>query len=304
MANRPLLGYLAAASAICIYAGMFTVGRAGAAAGLDGYDQTALRFLVSTVVVLPFGIIGLRTIIAQIGLWRCVALAILNGATYSAVFLGGLTFAPVAYGAALVPGLQPFVVMLLGLLIVGTSPPRPILIGNLVCLAGLVVVFLDQSKSLRSDTFIGITLFLCAAGMWGSYAFFVKHWKVPAKTALVIIGSFSPLLFLPAYVWFRGLSLMTSDPWAIALQIIYQGGLVGIVAVFLYPLAISILGSTQVAALSPAMPLLATLLGAFILGEMPTKLQWTSVGLVTLGLAINQGGMLLAARRASQMAKT
>lgn len=88
MANRLLLGYLAAASAICIYAGMFTVGRAGAAAGLDGYDQTALRFLVSTIVVLPFGIIGLRKIIAQIGLWRCVALAILNGATYSAVFLG------------------------------------------------------------------------------------------------------------------------------------------------------------------------------------------------------------------------
>lgn len=298
MADRTLLGYLAAAGAISIYAGMFTVGRAGSAAGLDGYDQTALRFLVSTILVLPFGMFRLKEILGRIGLRRSIMLALLNGATYSAVFLGGLTFAPVAYGAALVPGLQPFVVMLLAFMVEGRKPPRSVLSGNLVCICGLAVVFLDQSGTWRTSDLIGIALFLCSAAMWGSYAYFVRHWNVPARTALVILGSISPVLFLPAYLWFRGLGILDGDSTAIALQIVYQGGLVGIVAVFLYPFAISVLGSSQVAALSPAMPALATLIGAVAIGEVPTTLQWTSIVIVTLGLAISQiGTHLLPARR-------
>jgi drug/metabolite transporter (DMT)-like permease len=294
MTDRAVFGYLAAAGAITIYAGMFAVGRAGAAAGLDGYDQTALRFAVSAALILPFGLLACRGILSQIGVWRCVMLAILNGATYSAVFLGGLTFAPVAYGAALVPGLQPFVVMLLSLLVVGQRPARPVLIGNLVCLTGLLVVLADQQGAWQADRLIGIGLFLCAALMWGSYAFFVRQWSVPARTALLIIGSLSPLMFLPVYLYFSGFSVLAAAPEAIMLQMIYQGLLVGIVAVFLYPYAIAVLGSTQVAALSPAMPLLATLLGVFFISENPSDLQWTGVAVVTIGLCVSQVGSYLA----------
>jgi drug/metabolite transporter (DMT)-like permease len=81
------------------------------------------------------------------------------------------------------------------------------------------------------------------------------------------------------------------------LQMIYQGLLVGIVAVFLYPYAITVLGSTQVAALSPAMPLLATLLGVFFLGENPSDLQWTGVAVVTIGLCVSQVGSYLVVKR-------
>lgn len=299
MIDRSFLGYLAAFGAILIYAGMFTVGRVGAAAGLDGYDQTALRFLVSAVLIAPIGLLALRDIFKRIGFWRCLALALLNGATYSAVFLGALTFAPVAYGAALVPGLQPFVVMTLGMVLLATRPPPHVLLGNMVCLLGLAAVLADQVGGWSPSVLIGIGLFLCAAAMWGSYAFFVKLWGVDARTALIIIGTLSPILFLPPYLWFREVGIMQADPWALGLQMAYQGGLVGIVAVFLYPFAISVLGSTKVATLSPAMPLLATLIGLALLGEFPSPLQWIGVAIVTTGLAISQLGYFNAWQRAA-----
>lgn len=297
MVSRTVLGYLAALGAISIYAGMFTVGRAGAAAGLDGYDQTALRFAVSSVLIVPVGVFALRAIFAKIGLWRCIVLAMLNGATYSAVFLGALTFAPVAYGAALVPGLQPFVVMALSFALLSSRSPRHVVFGNTICLLGLAAVLADQIGGWSADDAIGVALFLCAACMWGAYAFFVKLWDVNASRALIIIGTLSPVLFLPFYIGFRGFAIASADPWAVGLQLVYQGGLVGIVAVFLYPFAISVLGSTKVATLSPAMPLLATLIGVFLLGEIPSALQWVGVAIVTTGLAISQLGNLSVKRQ-------
>ena len=77
MTNRTVLTYLAAAGAITIYAGMFTVGRAGGSIGLDGYDQTALRFVIAAFLILPFGVISFRGLLREVGAWRCLALALL-----------------------------------------------------------------------------------------------------------------------------------------------------------------------------------------------------------------------------------
>ena len=43
--------------AIGIYAGMFAVGRHGAANGLDGFDQSAARFTVTCLLLAPLAIL-------------------------------------------------------------------------------------------------------------------------------------------------------------------------------------------------------------------------------------------------------
>ncbi|MCZ6526706.1 MAG: DMT family transporter [Gammaproteobacteria bacterium] len=170
------------------------------------------------------------------------------------------------------------------------QPPRAVLAGNLVCLIGLIIVLVDQQGEWHPNQIFGIALFLCSALMWGSFAFFVRRWNISANSALIIIGSLSPILFLPVYFYFRGLSVMAFEQEAIVLQLVYQGLLVGIVAAFLYPYAINVLGSTNVASLSPAMPLLATLLGMWFLAEYPSNWQWAGVAVVTIGLGISQIG--------------
>lgn len=282
------LGVLAAMAAICIYAGMFAVGRHGGANGLDGFDQTALRFVVSFLVLVPFAFSRAGGILARLGAWRILTLLVLQGAVYSFVFLAGLVFAPVAYGAALVPGLQPFVVMAWSFVLLGEHPGSARLVGLVVCLLGCVCIIFGNMVALTAGVGFGIALFLLSALMWGSYTFLLRYWSVRPMDALLVVGVSSGLLFLPPYAILAGQSILVA-PWdALALQVVYQGVLVGIVAVLLMPYAVGRIGSTQVAALSPSMPVLATLFALIALGENPSVTQWIGIGVVTVGLVVVQ----------------
>lgn len=281
-------GLLAALGAISIYGGMFAVGRHGALHGLNGFDQTAIRFAVSGVIVAPLAWMGARAAARRLGAWRLLALFILGGAPYSAVFLGGLMFAPVAYGAVLVPGLQPLaVICIAGIWLRQRTPTAP-LAGALVCLGGLLLVLLDQQRALvshGSNLALGAGLFVLAATLWGGYAVALKAWKVEPREVLATTAPLSALLYMPFYLLLRGAEPILSAPaGALLLQVIYQGVLVGIVALVLYAWAVKTAGSAAVAALAPAMPVMAALVGLVALGEIPSMLQWAGLAVVTAGL--------------------
>jgi drug/metabolite transporter (DMT)-like permease len=97
------------------------------------------------------------------------------------------------------------------------------------------------------------------------------------------------MLYLPPYLAVAGLRAFRASPTALLLQIVFQGIVVGICATFLYAYAIERLGSTRVSALSPLMPVLATLMALLFVREMPTVVQWCGISLVTVGLALRQG---------------
>ncbi len=286
--SHRVVGVIAAILAICIYAGMFTVGRHGGAHGLDGFDQTALRFLVSFLFLMPFALHRARGILARLGTSRILALLVLQGAVYSFVFLAGLVYAPVAYGAALVPGLQPFVVMACSFFFLGEPPGTARLAGLAVCLVGCIAIVFGDMVALTPSTGFGISLFLLSALMWGTYTFLLRHWSVKPLDALFVVGVSSGLLFLPPYVLIAGPSILAAPAEALAIQAIYQGVLVGIIAVLLMPYAVGKIGSTNVAALTPSMPVMATLIALSVLGEAPSVIQWIGLGIVTAGLIIVQ----------------
>jgi len=283
-------GVLAALAAIAIYAGMFAAGRHGAVHGLNGFDQTAIRFGVSAIILLPFAWIGAAPAVRRLGAGRLLSLFVLGGAPYSCVFLGALVFAPVAYGAALVPGLQPLVVIALSALLLAQRPALPNLLGALVCLGGLLLVLLDQGRAAGAGAaspglLLGVGLFVLSAVLWGGYAVALKAWKVEPREVLATTAPLSALLYLPPYLLWRGVEPLTAAPVsALLIQAVYQGVLVGVVALVLYAWAVRVAGSTAVAALAPAMPVMAALIALAFLGERPGALQWAGLAVVTTGL--------------------
>ena len=292
-------GLLAALTAIAIYAGMFAAGRHGAAHGLDGFDQTAIRFGVSALLLLPFAWAGATPAFRRLGAGRLLALFVLGGAPYSCVFLGALVFAPVAYGAALVPGLQPLAVIALSAVLLAQRPALPNLIGALVCLGGLLLVLVDQQRSVAAGpgVLLGVGLFVLSAALWGGYAVALKAWKVEPREVLATTAPLSALLYLPPYMLWRGVEPILAAPaTALMVQVVYQGALVGVAALVLYAWAVKAAGSTPVAALAPAMPIMAALIGLAVLGEAPSTLQWAGLAVVTAGLLA--GAVWPALRRA------
>jgi drug/metabolite transporter (DMT)-like permease len=283
-------GLLAALAAIALYAGMFAAGRHGAAHGLDGFDQTAIRFGISALVLLPFAWTGASVAVRRLGAGRLLALFVLGGAPYSCVFLGALVFAPVAYGAALVPGLQPLAVIALSALFLAQRPALPNLVGALVCLGGLLLVLGDREHSTAIGTagpglFLGVGLFMLSAVLWGGYAVALKAWQVEPAEVLATTAPLSALLYLPPYFFWRGVEALAAAPMgALLVQVAYQGELVGVAALVLYAWAVKQAGSAAVAALAPTMPVLAALIGVAFLDERPGALQWTGLAVVTAGL--------------------
>lgn len=297
------VGLLGGLSAIAIYAGMFAVGRHGAAHGLDGFDQTAIRFAVSGLLVLPFAWASASPAIRRLGARRLLALFVLGGAPYSAIFLGALVFAPVAYGATLVPGLQPLAVIGIAGLWLSQRPARPNLLGALICFGGLLLILLDQQRAASATStggslLIGIGLFVLSATLWGGYAVALKAWDVEPREVLATTAPLSALLYVPLYLLWRGVEPVVSAPaYAVLLQVAYQGVLVGIAALVLYAWAVKTAGSAAVAALAPAMPVVAALISLLFLGEAPSALQWAGLVVVTAGLLAGAIWPMLRARR-------
>jgi len=262
-------------------------GRAGAADGLDGYDQTAIRFAASALLVIPSAVHAARPAMRRMGGRAVLAVLVLGGAPYSCVFLGGLVFAPISYGVAIVSALQPMVVMLLGVALFAHRPGRPAVVGTGICFLGLAVMLDGADTPAGDSSLLGIALFLLPAALWGGYAVALGLWRIAARDLLVVSIPLSALLYLPAYLAWRGTgTLLTAPAEALLLQALYQGLLVGVVALLLYAWAVERAGAELIAALAPAMPAAAVLVGQVFLGEAPGPLGWFGLALVSLGLGI------------------
>ena len=182
----------------------------------------------------------------------------------------------------------------------GEPPGTARMAGLAVCLVGCLAIIFGNMVALTASVSIGISLFLLSTLMWGSYTFLLRYWSVKPTDALFVVGVSSGLLFLPPYVFLAGTSILAAPTDALALQAVYQGVLVGIIAVLLMPYAVGKIGSTQVAALTPSMPIMATLFALIVLGETPSVTQWVGLGTVTVGLIIVQGPALFRSLRFSR----
>jgi drug/metabolite transporter (DMT)-like permease len=287
-----MIGFIAGFAAVFIYAALFVAARLGIADGLDGFDQTAIRFGASAILIAPMIMRGGREALARLGWARLAAVTVLGGAPYSVVFLSGLQFAPVSYGAAIVPGVQPIAVLILSVWAFSEKPNRWTVIGSIVCLAGLVAMILDQTTTSSLGVLFGVAIFLLAAIMWGSYAVAVRKWQVKPMDMLVASLPLSAVSYLPIYFALSGERIFAAKPETLLIQVIVQGIGVGLVASFLYAFAIQRIGSAKTSAMSPLIPTMATVMAFTLLGETPTTLQWTGVALVTAGLLLRQAGSL------------
>ena len=283
-----MIGFVAGFTAVFIYAALFVAARLGIADGLDGFDQTAIRFGSSLILIAPMILRNGGEALARLGWARLAAVTVLGGAPYSVVFLSGLQFAPVSYGAAIVPGVQPLTVLILSVWAFSETPSRWTVIGSLVCLTGLIAMILDQATTPSLGILFGVAVFLLAAVMWGGYAVAVRKWQVKPTDMLVASLPLSAVCYLPIYFAVSGERIFAARLETLLIQVIVQGVGVGLVASFLYAFAIQKIGSAKTSAMSPLIPTMATVMAFALLGEAPTPLQWTGVALVTAGLLLRQ----------------
>ncbi|MGA9666294.1 MAG: DMT family transporter [Gallionella sp.] len=283
-------GLIAVFFIICIWTGFILVSRHGGKGVLTGWDVTALRFGVGSLIALFF--------LPRVTLppYKVILLfSTFGGIGYSVVVYSGFRMAPAAHAAVLLPGALPFATAVIAWWWLRQKPSPAQRIALLLVFVGIAFTAADTlsyGAHLTGMQMLGDLLFLCGSSSWAVFTLLLRRYPVPPLTAAVTTTLGSAVLYLPVWWLFLPSTMSEAPAVEIAMQAVYQGVLVVFVAMMLYAFAVRTLGGQTVALLMAVVPGLSALAAVPVLGE-PLCLHTIA------GLAAVTAGAVLGARRTS-----
>lgn len=280
-------GLIAVFFTICIWTGFILVTRYGGKGVLTGWDVTALRFGVGSLIALAF--------LPRVTLppYKVILLfSVFGGVGYAIAVYLAFRMAPAAHAAVLLPGALPFATAVIAWLWLRQKPSPAQRIALILVFIGITFTAADtfsHGAQLTGMQMFGDLLFLCGSSLWAVFTLLLRRYPMPPLTAAVSTTLGSAILYLPVWWLFLPSTMGQAPPAEIAMQAIYQGVLVVFVAMLLYTFAVRCLGGQTVALMMAVVPGLSALAAVPVLGE-PLSLH-TMAGLVAVTM-----GAVFAAR--------
>ena len=282
----PALAIAAMAAAMLIFGSNFAISRYAVLGGMTAADIVFLRYAVSGLLLLPVFARnrGFHSC-AGIGWRRGLTLAAVSGAPMTMLMSIGVTFAPAAHGAALGPGTVTAVGVVYGAIVAGRLPPVLTRLGLVFVLGGLAAIAGAGSASGSANVVLGdICFFLCGL-LWGFYPVLLHRWGVGGIEGAAICAVLS-LLFVPVYLVAFEPKLLAAGPSVLAVQVVYQGVLNGVVGLWCWGVGIRVLGAKGTQLFPPMIPVIGSLAAIPLLAEWPGPFQVTGIALIVMGLAL------------------
>lgn len=259
--------------------------------GLDPLDLVAFRYGIGGLVLLP---VFLKTAgqqnFAGLGLRRALVLSAVGGLGFVVFFFSGFLFAPLSHGAVLPPGASAVTGAVLAYFFRGEGFGRTRIIALTFILSGLALVSGTAFLGASPGTWRGDILFIIGGVDWALFLFLLARWKVPALAATAIVAVLTCIAFLPYYALTGGYANLANVALAdIGIQVLVQGVLAGVGAIYLFSKSASYLSVAAASALPGLMPVQALLLGALLFGLVPTPTALLGAALVIAGQWIGMG---------------
>lgn len=279
--HSPRAGLIAAFFALCIWTGFILVSRYGGKGVLTGWDVTALRFGVGSLIALFF-----LPRVTLPPLKVTLLFSLFGGVGYAVTVYAAFRMAPAAHAAVLLPGSLPFSTAVIAWLWLHQRPTPQQRIALILVFIGISFTAADtfsHGTHLTGLQLFGDLLYFCGSAIWAVFTLLLRRHPVPPLTAAVSTTLGSAILYLPVW-WLFLPSTMAHAPVAeIAIQAVYQGILVVFVAMLLYAFAVRSLGAQTVTLLMALVPCLASVAAVPVLGEPLTLYTVVGLSAVTIG---------------------
>lgn len=273
----------------------FAVTKIGVAAGLTAVDIGGLRYLGALLLGFP---LFLRADVRSMMRHRFgpfLAVGLLGGGFYGMVFATAIALTPASHGAVIVPSLSITVAMVGTGLLTGAWPDRARWVGLALIIGGLLVFAAGSKTGSSGFSALGDALLIVIGLMWGSASLAMKYWQVP-PAAVAASFTLTGIGAVGYWLGMEGMAAAIAAPGASLLQMVFQGGLLTVLAFALWGELVRRIGPTRTALGVASVPPLALVTAVPLLGEWPTTLQYLGTGVVVAGIALASG----AAQRRSE----
>jgi drug/metabolite transporter (DMT)-like permease len=282
-----LKGALFGLAAMSIWAAWSAITRLAVSTNLDAWDIAGLRFGVAGMVLSPI-VVSRGLALERLG-WPGLAIMLVGGGVpYVLLAAAGLRFSPAYDQGALNPGCMPLLVALLS----RERLTRTRKIGLALIVAAVVTIIGGHAVDWSSARLGGDALFLAASLFWAGFIVVMRHARLDPLHAVALVTAGSLVGYLPVYLVWRGAHLMVAPLDEILMQAVFQGVLVTIVSLLLFGRAMTLLGASGAAAFGAGVPALSALIAVPLLGEWPSLVDWSGIGLISGGVYLASGGPL------------
>jgi len=278
-------GYAAAVVVVLIWGSYPVATRAGVTGSFAPQDLILLRFGVGALLFLPWVAMHFRAIRREAWL-QGVPLALFQGAGMAALVICGLQFAPANHAAALGPGVAPAWVALLGYLVFSKRPSARMVVGAGLSAFGVVILATSSASMHSPAVLMGDLMFLAASALGALYVLQLRSWGANAIQAAAIVTLYSALAVVPWHLQSAPGTLWQVAPLALLWQILWQGVLIGCIALVALNHAIARLGPDRASALVALVPALSAVLGLLFLGEVLSSTEIAAILAISAGVSI------------------
>jgi drug/metabolite transporter (DMT)-like permease len=292
--RRLILGLLAAAATVAIWGSWSAFSRLGAQR-LDLPVLVFIRFIIPPLILFP---VVWRVGLLPKGVSRpLLAVMVLTGGFGFFIFsILALRLAPVAEVQPLLPGLPPLFVALWVWFAERTRFARAQVIGFTMLGFGTAVLVGYPMLMGSGHLALGHLFAVISSTSWAIYVIAFGRSRMGALEAAAVVSTWTALLMLPFCLMPFLAAVEAGQIREIATQGVVQGIASGVVAIYLFGMAIRLLGPAEASAVAALSPVWAAALAIPMLGE------WPSVPAMVAIAAIS-GGVILANWRAGSRPK-
>ncbi len=278
-------GHAAAIVVVLIWAAYPVATRAGITGSFAPHDLMLLRFGVGALLFLPYFLLHFPAIPRDAWL-RGIPLTLFQGAGMAALVICGLQYAPANHAAALGPGIVPAWVALLGFLVFSRRPSARMIVGAALCAIGVITLTTWSASVPNATVLAGDAMFVAASALGSLYVLQLRRWGIGAIQGAAIVTLYSALLVVPWYLWSASGTLWQVSPFELLWQILWQGVLIGCIALVALNHAITRLGPERSSALVALVPVLGAILGLLFLDEIPSSAEIAAILAISAGVSI------------------
>lgn len=285
--RREIVGYLLMLATAIGWGGAWVTAKL-AAHDAPPATVTVGRFVVAALALLPVWLLMERGKPLPRGRdWLVlVAMGATGAATYTVLFLFGVTLAPASDGAVLVPGLSGVFAIAIGSALARRAPPGRAILGASLSLLGCGVVGWNAVRAAEAaeTRLLGDAVFVASAVVWATYTILGRGIapRVSAPTSILAVSMIGAALLAPFALLHDGLPDLSTWSAAAWFNVVYLGLGATALAFVTYYAAIKILGVEKAAPAMGLVPVFGVVGAAVILGEALT-LAHAAGGLLVVG---------------------